>query len=156
MNNECEALKSRRITHVVSVLSADQRKLPSFIAGHRYLRVDDNEDAAQLLFSNFEPLVTFIDDAFAAGGRVFVHCGAGISRAPTVAIAYVVWKLRIRAADALRLVRDARKSVRPNPGFVKVLKEWEKIVLYRSVGAGEMGEASVRGDDRLPTDEDEN
>ena len=42
-----------------------------------------------------------------------------------VTIAYVMWKLGLGAADALRLVKGARACVRPNAGFVAQLKAWE-------------------------------
>ena len=83
LNDECAALRQRKVTHVVSVLSADQRKLPPFIRGHLYVRVDDTEEAADTLAARFEEIVAFIEKARGGGGVVFVHCGAGISRAPT-------------------------------------------------------------------------
>ena len=101
LNNDCEALRSRRITHVVSIVSADQRRLPSFITAHYYACVDDRDAAGEELAAHFEPAVAFIEEARAAGRSVFVHCGAGISRAPSVTIAYVMWKLGLGAADAL-------------------------------------------------------
>lgn len=122
---DCEALRSRHITHVVSIVSADQRRLPGFVAAHYYRRVDDRDAAAEELARHFESAVAFIEQARGAGFSVFVHCGAGISRAPSVAIAYVMWKLGLGAADALRLVKAARPCVRPNPGFVAQLKAWE-------------------------------
>lgn len=125
LNNNCEALRSRRITHVVSVVSADQRRLPSFVQGHYYARVDDRDEAAREIATHFEPVARFIDAAREAGGAVFVHCGAGISRAPTVTTAYVMWKLGIGAADAVRIVKSARACVRPNPGFAAQLKLWQ-------------------------------
>ena len=91
--------------------------------------MDDSEDAADLLANNFEAIVAFIESARQQGGVVFVHCGAGISRAPTAATAYVIWKLRMPAKDALNLVRKARACVRPNVGFVRALKAWEQKVL---------------------------
>eukprot|EP00322_Chrysochromulina_rotalis_P024693 CAMPEP_0115846164 /NCGR_PEP_ID=MMETSP0287-20121206/9722_1 /TAXON_ID=412157 /ORGANISM="Chrysochromulina rotalis, Strain UIO044" /LENGTH=362 /DNA_ID=CAMNT_0003299951 /DNA_START=36 /DNA_END=1124 /DNA_ORIENTATION=+ len=129
LNNDCEALRTRKVTHVLSVLSADQRRLPTFILGHHYVRVDDSEEAAEVLASHFEEIAEFIDKARSAGGVVFVHCGAGISRAPTSAVAYLIWKLRMRAVDAIALVRSKRHNVRPNPGFVAQLKKWEQKVL---------------------------
>ena len=129
LNDDSNALRQRKVTHVVSVLSADQRKLPPFVQGHLYVRVDDTEEAADTLASHFEEIATFVDAARSAGGVVFIHCGAGISRAPTSACAYLIWKLRIPASDAVKLVRSSRQCARPNVGFVKALKAWEKKVL---------------------------
>ena len=140
LNNECEALRSRKVSHVLSVHSADQgRRLPSFIQAHLYKRVDDTEEAAEVLASHFEEMTQFIEQARSGGGVVFVHCGAGISRAPSTAVAYLVWKLRMRAVDAIALVRAKRHNVRPNPGFVRQLKLWEHKVLATATaeaGAG--------------------
>ena len=44
--------------------------------------VDDEEH--EDLLSWFEPGTAFITAAIAAGGRVLVHCVAGVSRSPTV------------------------------------------------------------------------
>lgn len=49
LNNECLALKQRKVTHVVSVISSDRRQLPDWIQGHHYVRVDDSEEAANTL-----------------------------------------------------------------------------------------------------------
>ncbi|KAL3920319.1 MAG: hypothetical protein SGPRY_005293 [Prymnesium sp.] len=129
LNDHFSALKARRVTHVLSVVSAEQRRLPAFVKQHLYIRVDDREEASEELASHFEEISHFVDAALSAGGTVFVHCGAGISRAPTATTAYVIWKLRLPAADALGLVRRARPCVRPNIGFVQQLKAWEECCL---------------------------
>lgn len=139
LNDDCAALRQRKVTHVVSVLSADQRRLPEFIKQHLYVRVDDTEEAADTLASHFDEIVAFVEAARASGGIVFVHCGAGISRAPTSTCAYVIWKLRMPAADAIKLCRAARPCTRPNVGFVAALKAYEKRTL-----AGAEGEAVER------------
>lgn len=125
LNNGCEALKAKGVTHVVSVISADEHRLPPFILGHYHAFVDDKDSAAETLADHFEPISKFIAAAIGSGGTVFVHCGAGISRSPTVVAAYMVWHLQIPAATALNLIRRARPNIRPNLGFVSQLKAWE-------------------------------
>ena len=71
----------------------------------------------------------FIDESLESGAVVFVHCGAGISRAPTAAAAYLIWKLRMPAAAALNLIKRSRKCIRPNTGLVVCLKVWERACL---------------------------
>ena len=141
LNNDCAALRERKVTHVVSVLSADQRRLPDFVRRHLYVRVDDTEEAADTLSSHFEEIVHFIEEARSAGGVVFVHCGAGISRAPTSTCAYIIWKLQMPAADAIKLVRAARPCTRPNVGFVAALKAWETKVLTGGAGPARVATA---------------
>ena len=129
LNNDCQELRSRGVTHVVSVVSADQRRLPPFVKGHYYARVDDRAEAAKEIATHFAPVADFIEAARSAGGTVFVHCGAGISRAPTVTTAYMMRKLGLPAADALKMVRAARPCVRPNVGFAEQLRAWESSCL---------------------------
>ena len=125
LNDDCSALRQRKVTHVVSVLSADKRQLPAFVEGHLYVRVDDTPEAADTLAASFPEIVAFVEAAREAGGVVFVHCGAGISRAPTSVCSYLIWKLGIPASDAIKLVRKARPQARPNVGFATALKAWE-------------------------------
>jgi len=125
LNNDCQPLRQRGITHVVSVVSGDQRRLPAFVRGHYYARCDDRAESAANLSAHFAPAADFIGRSRAEGGVVFVHCGAGISRAPTVAAAYVMLELGLTAADAMKLVRARRTCARPNVGFAEALREWE-------------------------------
>merc|ERR1711860_433461 len=94
LNNNCAELCRRHVTHVVSVVSSEQRRLPDFIREHLHVQADDREDAAALLGARFPEICRFIEAARGEPcGCVYVHCGAGISRAPTVAASYVMWKL---------------------------------------------------------------
>jgi hypothetical protein len=69
-----------------------------------------------------------VEDALAAHGRVLLQCAHGHSRSPAVAIAWLVWRCRLRLPDALALVRDARPSVAINAGFLQQLRAWERLV----------------------------
>lgn len=57
--------------------------------------------------------------------RVFVHCNAGISRSPTIIIAYVMKHLKIGFEDAYKLVKKSRLSINPNAGFISQLQDYE-------------------------------
>jgi len=49
-------------------------------------------------------LLSLSDSVRESSGRVLVHCLAGISRSPTVVIAYVMHHLRLSIIDAYRCV----------------------------------------------------
>lgn len=129
LNNNCQELQKRGVTHVVSVVSADQRRLPNFIRRHLHIHADDKEDAAQQLGERFPDICAFVDRARCQeGASVYVHCGAGISRGPTACMAYVMWKLGITAATALKIVEAARPCTRPNLGLVRHLRRWQSMM----------------------------
>jgi len=131
LNNDAEELRRRKVTHVVSVVSTQQScPLPDFIRGHLHILANDSEDAAEGLSAHFPDVCRFVDACRnEPRGIVYIHCGAGISRAPTVAASYLMWKLGISAAEALRLIKRARPNIRPNLGFVKQLRQWEVSML---------------------------
>jgi hypothetical protein len=87
------------------------------------LRDHSGQDIARYFYNVFD----FIERARRRGGKVFVHCVKGISRSPTMAIAYLMWYKRISMLKALELVRLARPAVDPNTGFIFQLNEWEQL-----------------------------
>lgn len=112
---------------MVSVVSADKRQLPkSIVSHHLHVQAHDSLDAR--LLTHFPRICQFVDAARSENSSVFIHCGAGISRAPTSVAACLMWRYRLPARDALRLVKKARPSARPNINFVQQLVEWEQQV----------------------------
>ena len=79
------------------------------------------------LIDHFPELVAFIKDGLEAkGGKVLVHCAAGMSRSVTTIISYLVAEKEMRWKQALALIKSARPVVRPNPAFKKQLAQWER------------------------------
>ena len=58
------------------------------------------------------------------GGRVIVHCHAGVSRAPSLVAAYLMWAKNMTFDEALTCIRGGRPKADPNVGFRRQLKEW--------------------------------
>ncbi|KAE8317008.1 dual specificity phosphatase [Aspergillus transmontanensis] len=59
-------------------------------------------------------------------GAVLVHCDMGISRSPTVIIAYLMRKYGIDREDALTFVQSKQK-VKPSANFTRQLQIWEQV-----------------------------
>ena len=60
------------------------------------------------------------------GKKTLVVCTAGISRSATVCIAYLMKYEGVSYDQAFNKVKEARKFIKPNHGFVAFLKEYEK------------------------------
>lgn len=63
-------------------------------------------------------IVSRLDGLLRGGDRVYLHCNAGMNRAPTVAIAY----LHVHHAMALDAARDFVKRRRPCVPYMRVLE----------------------------------
>ena len=62
------------------------------------------------------------------GGRVLVHCHAGVSRSATVCMAYVMKTLDYDLRSAYDYVKTKRSCVSPNLHFMGQLLEFEKRI----------------------------
>ena len=131
LNNDARVLAKRRVTHILSVVSQPLgHASPPFVKEHKVVLCDGREGCD--LRSHFDDIAAFIARARAGGHRCFVHCGAGISSAPTAVMAYLIAAQRLSYADARRLVVAGRPCARPNPGFVAQLQQYEAAVHGRA------------------------
>ncbi|KAI8969586.1 phosphatases II [Trametes punicea] len=137
------------ITHVASVLCKPTHRYPKPIQ-HLCVPVDDKDDAN--LLDYLDAAVEWVDDALTEGGRVLVHCVWGMSRSPSIAIAYLIATRCMSLNEALQLARTRRRVVRPNQGFMAQLKVFENVTRLREAHAHKMAETSAAGSVELNLD----
>ena len=118
-------LAGKEITAVVSVTDRPCNDVPHWLEADRHLVLDvaDRVDAAHTLSSHLDCAVNFIIEQLRGGGCVFVHCVAGVSRSAAVCIAYGMQAHQISFQEAYSAVKAKRGSVRPNKGFIDVLRD---------------------------------
>lgn len=133
-------LKALGVTAVVCALSEyEERRL---LADRRipdsvkllHVRITDAESSD--ISTHFDRAGEFIDQEINDGGRVLVHCAAGISRSTSLVLAYLVRYRNYDLRNAFNLVKSSRKVVRPNNGFFQHLINYER---------------SIHGDEREPS-----
>ena len=104
-------LTARGITAVVNMrIEFDDRK--AGLAPPRYLYLPTVDDTAPSL-EHLREGVAFIEHEIANGGSVYVHCGAGVGRAATMAVAYLV-HTGLMPDRAWARVRKVRPFIRPS------------------------------------------
>lgn len=118
---ELKILEDFNITHILNV----GYKIPNFYESKFiYKNVEILDDPSTNIRIFFDGCFDFIDDG-RQEGCILVHCNAGVSRAPTIVIAYLMKKFNMKLKEAYELVKSVRSSIRPNDGFMKSLKEYE-------------------------------
>lgn len=129
---DTEWLESTGITHIVDLVSDDEEDRVSMssrseqidVLGISRLRApfrDTEDDSARLFMSTVIPaVIPFIMSAMSSSGKVLIHCSAGRSRAPAVAMAFLMVYRSMSFKGAMRAVSKNR-SVRPNPTLMKLL-----------------------------------
>jgi hypothetical protein len=116
-------LAARGLTAVVDVrVEFDDND--AGIAPPRYLylpTVDDHPPTLEQLRAG----AAFIAEEVGRGGGVYVHCGAGVGRAPTVAAAYLV-SAGLTPDQAWACIGRVRPFVRPRPGQVAQVERFAR------------------------------
>jgi hypothetical protein len=69
--------------------------------------------------------VDFIAAQRAAGRQVYVHCDAGVNRAPFVTMAYLMWEHHWSRDEAVAFLRLRRPRVGPTKHLMELLGKWE-------------------------------
>eukprot|EP00771_Trimastix_marina_P001257 gnl/Trimastix_PCT/2315.p1 GENE.gnl/Trimastix_PCT/2315~~gnl/Trimastix_PCT/2315.p1 ORF type:complete len:182 (+),score=12.75 gnl/Trimastix_PCT/2315:126-671(+) len=118
-------LKSNGITHVLSCLGEESKVFPEDFL---YRCIDATDDPSFDLLDHFSNCCDYIQSALDGGGRVFVHCAAGVSRSASVVIAYLMRAKGWTYGEALRYTAEARPCVDPS-NFEEQLWVWEERVL---------------------------
>lgn len=125
-------LQEHDISAVVSIIedSNPRWELQAYralIPAENHLIVPARDTDTQDLLVHLQQICNFIDAQHEAERRVLVHCIAGVSRSPTVAVAYLMRKWRKGLDKTLKYVMGKRKEVWPSPNFIEQLRVWEEV-----------------------------
>lgn len=118
-------LKDLGVTHILVASSTLEIHFPEKF---EYLRLNLIDDDEEDILQYFEMVYDFLESCFAKGGKVLIHCAAGVSRSGACTVSYFMKKYKLTTEKALELVKIGRRCVEPNKGFMIQLKKWEKLV----------------------------
>mmetsp|Transcript_38846 Transcript_38846/g.89873 ORF Transcript_38846/g.89873 Transcript_38846/m.89873 type:complete len:288 (+) Transcript_38846:46-909(+) len=101
----------------------------------KIIGADDVEDCN--LSVHFQEIADFIEAGRKKGG-VVVHCAAGVSRASTSCMAYLMIKEHLTLQAAHRKVHAVRKIIHPNSGFWRQLNDLQASLIAKGVSLREL------------------
>jgi len=92
----------------------------------QYLRIPLEDSFDSQIGVYFQKCIEFINSAKDENCSILIHCQAGISRSPTIALAYIMQSMDMSLDDSLSFVREHRPIVRPNLYFMSQLLIFEE------------------------------
>jgi len=117
------SMRAEGITAVVNLRRSDDTKRG--VALERYLHLPTTDNTAPSADALHEG-VQFIAGELAAGGKVYIHCGVGVGRAPTMAAAYLV-STGLTPLQAWKKIRDTRPFIWPLRGQYRSIEEYARV-----------------------------
>nr|KAG5705088.1 hypothetical protein BaRGS_018818 [Batillaria attramentaria] len=121
--NIVDALECHGITHVLNVARELSDLAYPIPVETRHVALRDAE--TEHLLPWLPDLVEHVHNVISTGGRICVHCVAGISRSASVCIAYLIRYEGLSLRQAYQQVLNARPVISPNLAFWKALVDYE-------------------------------
>ncbi|CEL96944.1 unnamed protein product [Vitrella brassicaformis CCMP3155] len=137
--NDRYQLRTQGITHICCCVNLP----PRFPSDFEYHVIPADDTPSENISRFFPKAIEFIRDAIHRGGKVLVHCGAGISRAPTICTAFLMDEFHLPMDKALNLVQTQRPFASPNTGFMAQLRVLDSSLAVRRNSKGAAGGESA-------------
>lgn len=116
----------------------------------QYLHLPTIDDDAPTL-EHLDRGVDFIREVIAAGGKVYIHCGAGVGRAPTMAAAYLLAE-GYSLDEALAMIRKVRPFITITPPQMEQLKAYALRKRSALADAPVEAPAEIKSEIEIPAD----
>lgn len=131
--HDVSLLKSEGVTHILNL--TDTPSLPDAQRAFITLQVQMRDTLSENLLAHLYKALDFVDQVRRQGGRILVHCFAGISRSVSVSIAYLMWAFDLSLDTAMQVVKTHRECASPNLNFVGQLMMFERTLARSSSAA---------------------
>ncbi len=118
-------LLQRGITGCINMrMEKDDAALGLALTQYLHLPTVDDEAPSN---EHLDKGIAFIRQVIESGGKVYIHCGAGVGRAPTMAAAYLIAE-GYTLDEALAMIRRTRPFIYITPPQMAQLEQFEMRV----------------------------
>ena len=125
MSKDLNLLKSVGITHIIC-LAGKSMFDNEFVYHMAHFKDKQDSNILQFLPSIFG----FIDNVISEqdNSKIFIHCMAGMSRSPSIIMAYLMYKFKLTLKQSYIYVIGKRSCIRPNYVFLQQLWKYENVL----------------------------
>eukprot|EP00884_Botryococcus_braunii_P003464 jgi/Botrbrau1/13118/Bobra.0187s0075.1 len=111
-----------QLTHVLSILEGNlERGRDEELSKVKHMQIALSDLETSDILSHLPGCVDFIREALQSGGRILVHCMAGVSRSATAVTAYLMAEEKLSSEEAVAKLRRVHTRASPNSGFLEQL-----------------------------------
>lgn len=124
-----DKVRALGITNIINVtLEIPNLQIPNLECTQ--IHVEDSPSARLSVY--FDKCSDKIQQVRLGGGKLLVHCVAGVSRSASLCIAYLMKYKHLNLAQAYNHVKRRRSVIHPNVGFWRQLIEYERTLFGKS------------------------
>jgi protein-tyrosine phosphatase len=116
-----QLLELNKISHIINLTAHKYKNLHEDIVSHSSFSFSDHENFD--LTSRLQPVLDILKEKLSKKENVLVHCQKGISRAPSVIMAFLILHRQMTFEESLKLVQKQNPEAYPNLGFLMHLKK---------------------------------
>lgn len=122
-------LKENNFTHIINCAGGSNTFSPVYFEDFSYLTLHMRDDCACDIEEKVEQFVAFMRENCNDRNKILIHCWEGISRAPAILCAYLMWKNKIGFREALGMIKEKRSCVDLNLGFMFQLENMSRKLI---------------------------
>lgn len=118
-----KAIKENQISHIINLTSQHCENPHQEIIEYSNFRLSDNSSFN--LLGQLSNITQEIHNKIQIGKKVLVHCKMGVSRAPSIVIAYLILKRGMTYNSGFDYVLGINPKIAPNLGYLMQLQNLE-------------------------------
>lgn len=122
-----EQLKEKNVKALVACCTKWELPQENVPTGFEFFQVEVEDMGVEYISSYFKVVNEFIDYFIYRNMGVLIFCCHGISRSPTIAMAYLIESKQLSLNEAFNLIME-KKQISPNFGFMDQLCQYEKLL----------------------------
>ena len=88
-----------------------------------------NDEPTENIYLTFDDAFEIIHEALKENGNIYIHCIAGVSRSPTIVIAYLMRLNQWSVYESIEYVKSKRPMTDPNFGFIEQLRLYQSNLI---------------------------